>query len=272
MLRDALGWLVSQYLVRTPMHRGKIRMTRAAFRLLPRVPVRGAFGSRMLSVPDNTSVRSILGTYGAVFDCVNRLRPGMAFIDVGANAGVFSLLASDRVGPEGRVVAFEPAGETFQLLMRNIALNGSERIVPFNAAIGEDSRIVRFDPASPAHSGKAHIAATGSVEVLQIGSAELTPLLAAAVGDRETIVKIDVEGAEVLVIRGLTPFLRSARVTILVAEVNADLLARFGSTEAELFEAMAQLGFEAGERSNPTAHYDQVFHRPAATGAEARPR
>lgn len=235
-------------------------MTRAAFRLLPRVQVRGRFGNMMMSVPDNTSVRSILGTYTAVFECVSKLKPGMAFIDVGANAGVFSLFASDRVGPEGRVVAFEPSFETFQLLMRNIALNGSSRILPFNVAVGDKTSTVQFDPASPAHSGRAHIAETGSTEVLQIGAAELFPLLDALIGRRETIVKIDVEGAEVLVLKGLAPFLKSGRVSALVAEVNSEHLARFGSSEEELFNTMVEFGFTIGERSNPTSHYDQVFY------------
>ena len=260
-----MGSLLSQYVRRTPLHRGKLRVTRLAFRLLPRVPVRGRFGNKMLSVPDNTTVRSIVGTYTAVLDCVDRLRPGMAFIDVGANAGVFSLFAADRVGEEGRVVAFEPSLEIFQLFLRNVSLNSNaRRIVPFNAALGEETRVVRFDPATPEHSGRAHVDASGSAEVLQIGPAELTPLLTALIEGRETIVKIDVEGAEVMVLAALAPFLRSGRVAALVAEVNAVHLARFGSTEAELFGMMAELGFTAAERSDASAHYDQIFLRAEA--------
>jgi FkbM family methyltransferase len=261
LFRSALGWLVSQYVRRTPLHRGKVRATRTLFRLLPTLPVRGRYGNMMLSVPDDTTVRSLVGTYSDVFECVNRLRAGMALVDVGANVGVFSLFASDRVGPEGRVIAFEPAHETFQRLMGNIALNGSSRIVPINAAIGAETRMVRFDPATPEHSGKAHISGTGSVEVLQLGPAELTPMLEAAAENRETIIKIDVEGAELMVIEALAPFLRSAQVTALVIEINAKHLARFGASEAKLFKFLSELGFEPEDRAASGGHYDQVFRR-----------
>lgn len=236
-------------------------MVRAAFRLLPLVPVRGQYGNWMLSVPDNTTVRSLIGTYGPVFACVDRLREGMAFLDIGANAGVFSLFASNRVGQGGRVVAFEPSPEIFRLLVRNIELNKANQVIPINAAIGPSTAMVGFDPASPGHSGTAHLAETGTIEVVQIGGRELEPILSVIVEKRNIIVKIDVEGAELRVLEGLAPFLRSARVAAIVVEVDGSHLARFGATEDGLYQLMAELGFVAENDTPRGSHYDQVFTR-----------
>src|SRR5262245_60648982 len=52
------------------------------------------------------------------------LRPGMAFVDAGAHLGFYTLLAARAVGRLGRVFAFEPVASTFDLLVRNIAVNG----------------------------------------------------------------------------------------------------------------------------------------------------
>ena len=260
MFRAIVGWILSRYISATPRHRGKIRLVGALFKIFPRVPVRSRYGCLMLSKADVTTVRSVVGTYDAVHDHVTKLTDGMAFIDIGANAGVFALVAAQRVGPGGRVVAFEPASGTFQLLMENIGLNRFSNVVAVNAALGVRTGMARFE-VSPTHSGKAHLSDRGSAEILQVGPAEAQPLLLALAGDRETIVKIDVEGAELLVLRAIAPFLQSARVSSVVAEIDPDLLSRFGTTPEDVYRALGDLGFHAEMPEGSSSHYDQVFTR-----------
>lgn len=68
---------------------------------------------------------------------VAALEPGATVLDIGANVGIYTVLAAARVGPAGHVYAFEPERENFSLLMKNIAANGHGNVVPLQRAVGE---------------------------------------------------------------------------------------------------------------------------------------
>jgi len=66
------------------------------------------------------------------------LRPGDVFVDVGANIGLFSVTAANRVGDTGKVYAFEPAAKTFHRLSENININNLRNIQPFQLALSNE--------------------------------------------------------------------------------------------------------------------------------------
>ena len=70
---------------------------------------------------------------------LDTLRPGDVFVDVGANIGYFSLLASRLVGPAGTVLAFEPEAANYALLEANCRRNGCDNVRCFRAALGEEN-------------------------------------------------------------------------------------------------------------------------------------
>lgn len=85
----------------------------------------------------------------------SRLRPNDVFVDIGANIGYFSLLASRLVGGDGAVVAVEAMPETFERLQRNIALNCAARNVrAVNAAAGARHAKVRLYRGPPPTEGR----------------------------------------------------------------------------------------------------------------------
>src|SRR3954465_2529443 len=94
--------------------------------------VRALFGSTIpvagirVEIPGSLAIRaSVLGGNLRVHRAIARLlRPGDTFVDVGANIGYNALFAARIVGPAGRVVALEPAGDNFAVLQRNIQVNG----------------------------------------------------------------------------------------------------------------------------------------------------
>ncbi len=63
------------------------------------------------------------------------IRPGANVVDIGANIGIFTVLAARRVGPAGRVIAIEPNRETADRLERNVALNSLGNVVVYRAAV-----------------------------------------------------------------------------------------------------------------------------------------
>ncbi|MFN3513111.1 MAG: FkbM family methyltransferase [Phenylobacterium sp.] len=270
--------LLDAYLA-APRHRGKKWLLRHL--LLPLVqgrPVRSYYGVRMHARPrDFTNLASISGCfrsdYDDVFAEVSALQPGMAFIDIGANAGLFSLVASQRVGERGVVLAFEPSLPVFRDLVANAAANGARNLFPFNAAVGEATTIARFAPGKDSHSGVGRLDRSGEASVLQMHFDGLAALFDEILGERETVIKIDVEGAEGQVVAALRQFLRRPQVRTVIAEIDPEFLRRFGHDEHGLYAAFAEAGFEPRRGLGAAAHYNEVFVRvgPAVSAPPARP-
>lgn len=155
-----------------------------------------------------------LGSYEAdkqgVF--VRVVRPHATVVDVGANVGFYSLLASRLVGPAGVVVAVEPDPRNVHFLQRHIALNHATNVVVIAAAAGDRSGSARFRAGPNRSMGR--LSDGGEVEV------ELTTLdqIRGTLGGRRVdVMKLDVEGAEGMVLAGATELLRQDRPIILLA-------------------------------------------------------
>ena len=145
-----------------------------------------------------------------------RLRPGQTFIDVGANTGWFTLLAAHSVGPKGRVIAVEASQPNFSLLTENVRRNGIGNVRLVNeAAWGVEAELRLFQgPAS--NTGASSLIQSfaelkGCEDQAQLVRARpLAALLRADEISTARVLKIDVEGAELEVVRGLEPVLDSA--------------------------------------------------------------
>ncbi len=153
-----------------------------------------------------------------VEELTGALRPGDVFFDVGAFVGPYTLLASRRVGPDGRVVAFEPDARARSLLQRNIEANGATNVTVLPVALGDHEGTVRF-----AASGDSvgHIASDGEVEV------EMATLdgICARLGFEPTVMKVDIEGGEAAALGGSDV---ARRVRTLVLEVHEPELRQQG--------------------------------------------
>lgn len=122
------------------------------------------------------------------------LRPGDVFFDLGAFMGPFTLLASRIVGPQGRVVAFEPDPFARAVLERNVTANGAINVIVAPYAVGDRDGIVRF---SASGDSVGHVSASGEVRVRQV----TLDTYCAEQGITPTIMKVDIEGAEAAALR-----------------------------------------------------------------------
>ena len=157
------------------------------------------------------------------------LVPGMTFVDVGAHIGLLTLAGARAVGPQGRVVALEPTPITFDLLVRALAINGlSDRVEAQCLACGARPDAVRFmwQPCSgtvrsliprPACSERG----ASRIEVDVVRLDDLLPI-----GAQVDVVKIDVEGAELDVLAGMTRILRENPDLAIIAEFGPAHLRR----------------------------------------------
>ena len=136
------------------------------------------------------------------------LGPGDVFYDVGANIGVFTLLGASAVGPGGHVYAFEPHVGTVLDLLHNVAANGvTDRVSVLSYALHEHSGTLPFAYHSldPASSLSELDATAGSTELK--AAASVDDLLAAGTLRPPAAVKLDVDGGEVRVLRGMAALL-----------------------------------------------------------------
>ena len=166
-------------------------------------------------------------------------RPGMTVVDVGANLGYYSLLASKLVGESGRVVALEPNSENCRLLLSSLRLHGTEnvRLLPVAAdtATGWAYYSTHVGSNGGLIDGRDLLAHPGVV----IPTFRLDDLVEGPVG----FLKMDVEGAEGRVVQGATRLIERDR-PIITTELKEEMLRRVsGTSVAEYLGYFEALGY-----------------------------
>ncbi len=177
------------------------------------------------------------------------LKPGMVFVDVGANDGYYTLFAARRVGPGGRVVAVEPSSRERSHLERNLARNGIGNVEIVPAALGAAAGHADLHLAHGAHTGHNTLGSFAHDDVVPDSSERVAldtlDAVVARLGlPRVDVVKIDVEGAEAGVIAGGRAVLTTIR-PVLMMELNDSALRSQGSSEASLLATLQrEFGYE----------------------------
>jgi FkbM family methyltransferase len=171
------------------------------------------------------------------------LSPGKTFVDVGANFGIYTLIASALVGNAGRVIAFEPSVQSFPVLQRNITLNGLTNITAFRVALcdkrGAACLYHADDPVS--HSLGKDPSWTNEGE--EVTTEILDHLIEQGEIQRVDVIKLDVEGAEELVLRGARKVLSLMR-PVVIFEVHPAASARLGLSSYGASNLLKELGYE----------------------------
>ena len=177
------------------------------------------------------------------------LKPGDTAIDVGAHIGFFTMQMAAMVGPAGRVYAFEPFSSNADLLERSIAENRfADRIVFVRAAVGAASGTATLTfPTETLNSGGAYLLRDGSSR-LAGNLARPVPVVAldaAQIRQPVRFIKMDVEGAEPLVLRGAAGLLKRDR-PIVLSELHPLQLDRASGMSADRFlDDLRALGYRA---------------------------
>jgi FkbM family methyltransferase len=151
-------------------------------------------------------------------------KPGDIVVDVGAHIGLYSLIAAKRVGTSGKVIAIEPDPENYNLLQRNIELNKLTNVTILErAAFSSNSKLKLYLPGKERGFTKlSTIMANRAVTAnfLEIDATTLDHLMLMQEITQVNWIKIDVEGAELEVLKGATVTLSVSKDIALLIEVH----------------------------------------------------
>jgi FkbM family methyltransferase len=191
------------------------------------------------------------------------LGPGDVFYDVGANVGFFSLLATKRVGPDGFVYALEPVAENASTVRRNARLNGLANVSVFEVAADATSgvgELLMTDWDGGSSLSDTSVAPNHPTERRAVRVIALDDLIEAERLRPPTVVKIDVEGAEMRVLDGMKRTIERFK-PVLVYEVDDGDKAAFERRWQALDERVRGFGYRVThlEPSYSNLHW-QVGH------------
>lgn len=220
---------------------------------------------------------------------IDRLREfvpaGSLAIDVGANIGFFTLRFAQWVGDRGKVIAIEPEDRNYASLVEAIERKGfSERVEPLKAVAAATAGEI-FLEVNPIHPGDHRISRDGAG--LPVHAVTLDQLVPFEKGPQPSLVKIDVQGAEMMVLQGAATILSRAGPALFI-ELDEAALNKFGSSIAAILNHLLGYGYEPywlarsgpPRRTNPpeihaatsrSGYVDVLFVKPLSAGIPDAP-
>ncbi len=212
------------------------------------------------------------------------IQPGMTVLDIGAHVGYYARMASDLVGEEGRVIAFEPHPRNHATLVRNIGQRANVTALQVALAQSEGTAELH-DYLMMSASGSLHYdEAIRDVQLAQVSDDDIAPriggkfqpqiytvrtapvddLLAEIGVDRVDVVKMDIEGAEMGALRGMRQIIANSPSLALVMEYNPLGLQAFDNQPEDALREVLAMGFQRIAIIQPDGSLTDITHDSSA--------
>jgi FkbM family methyltransferase len=200
------------------------------------------FGSRLMA--EKCYEKELSSTLARI------LKPGDVFVDLGANEGYFSLLASELVGESGRVYSIEPQARLWPVIIRNFMLNGrtNYRLVPY--AVGEAEGFIDLILNPSLNTGSSTVVKSlrrSGFEVQKAGILPLARVFERFEIERVAALKIDIEGFELNALRSLGSGLEEGQVDNILLETHPRQLEELGQSVAEVHSLLEKCRYRLVE-------------------------
>lgn len=186
----------------------------------------------------------VLGSYEpeTIKHFKDSLKEGATAVDIGTNIGYYTIIAGKKIGPRGKVFAYEPNRDSFNLLKQNIEINNFCNVTPVNIALSDSlgKRVLYFGDNKCTHSfadnrktGKNEIVATDTLDnsLKKYGSPKID------------VLKMDIEGAEILALEGMAETIKRSPGLAIFTELYPKAIRRLGRSPVEFLEKMRDFGF-----------------------------
>jgi FkbM family methyltransferase len=209
-------------------------------------------------------VKSLLGEKEILSTFLSKLQPDDVVWDVGASYGIYSLFAGKEF-PSIKVYAFEPEPKTFKLLNKNLRLNGIDNVIPKNYGLGDIDGAAILHTSSSANIGTHSLVQRNDYPVSEKGiSVEIRKgdcIITTGTIETPSIVKIDVEGAELNVLKGMKEILSNPKLRIVQIEIHPKILPLFGSSSEDVYRIMNESNFKVAFRKERGTEVEVIFEK-----------
>lgn len=191
-----------------------------------------------------------LGEDRVLADLLTEIKSDDVFYDIGANIGLYTCFVGQTL-PADQVIAFEPHPTNVEKLRRNLDLNGiSANIIQQALSDEEGTAELVVDSRNEAGAGRHALAVGGEAETIEIELVTGDTLVAESRIPAPAVLKIDVEGAELNVLRGLKKSIAES-CRLCYVEVHPDRIGKYGGTAEEIETFFSELGF----------HTERIYER-----------
>lgn len=172
------------------------------------------------------------------------VKKGAVIVDIGANIGYYTLIAAELVGENGKVFAFEPEPENYSLLVRNIEANGYKNVLPLRKAVSNRVGTTRLFLCPYGNKGWHRIYdSQDGWNSIEIETVTLDGFFKDK-EDRIDVIKMDVEGAEMAILQGMSHILKRNDNLKIFTEFLPALLEKFGSSPEGYLNQLLKHGFK----------------------------
>ena len=187
---------------------------------------------------------------------------GAVVFDIGANVGLFSILGSDLVGESGQIWSFEPSKETFEALKENLKLNKCENVIASPIALADSEGVVEMviskDSVTKGFEEDAfkYMDLSSDKTGVEYSNLDIATkrTLDAFIEEhnikRIDVIKIDVEGAELLVFKGMEKSFKNGFLPVIVMECSERWSKRFNNTVYDTLSYLGQFGYNFEQYEN----------------------
>jgi FkbM family methyltransferase len=176
------------------------------------------------------------------------LRPGMTVLDIGAHHGLYTLLASKLVGVRGKVVAFEPSPRERKRLRRHVWLNLclNTKVEPYavGSTASQAELFVVENKAEDWCNSLRPPVIHGTAKAIKVDVLSLDDYLGGATLPSVDFIKLDVEGAELSVLKGAQKLLQAARRPVFMIEAEDTRTKPWGYRASEIVSVLEAVGYE----------------------------
>ncbi len=177
---------------------------------------------------------------------VRHAAAGGTILDIGANIGYYTMLGASLISRDSQILAFEPQPRVVAKLRRNIEFNRLRNVSVFPCVLSDSDGVCTFFVPKAGNEGHGSLQENGRFEVREkvaVQSRRLDDVLT-EMGDPEIgLIKMDVEGAELKVLRGAGKLLQRHRKPVLIFEANEDNCKPFGTCVFDLLRYIHGFGY-----------------------------
>lgn len=169
------------------------------------------------------------------------IKPGDTILDIGANIGFYAKILSDLTGARGKVYCFEPDSTNFSYLQK--AVKDHKNISTFNMAVSDAESVLKVYKSKLLNVDHRTYPVNNYDSIEEVKANSIDNLISSGTIQPANIIKIDIQGYELVAFKGMKKLLSESRDLKIVAEFWPHGFMRAGSSAIELFDFFGSLGY-----------------------------